>query len=263
MALSTGVHFPAMRRWRILIGIVTVAVAGAAFAAPASARSPSNANITFQVGSTVTQVGPSTIVAHAVVTWSPGASNVGAGCCTNEVTDSLGTIDADTTANRFPFTWNSDDPERFQIDSYDARGLYVGSAFTNAPTFVSQFGEESDAGGTYTGAWQTQTTANAIDGSLHFSTAKGASATFASTVRTLGWITTVGPTHGSARVYVDGHLAQTVSTHASTTGYRRIAFARAWFAGPEDPLHTIKIVNAGTAGHSRVDVDGFINVAED
>ncbi len=238
-------------------------VAGAALAGPADARSPSNANITFRIGSTVSQVGPSTIVASAVVTWSPGASNVGARCCTNHVQDGLGTIDADTTANRFPFTWNSDDPESFQIDSYDARGFYVGSAFTNAPSFVSQFGQIGDQFGTYAGSWQTQTTANALDGSLHFSTAKGASVTFSDTVRTLGWITTVGPTHGSARVYVDGRLAQTVSTHASATGYRRIAFARAWFAGPEDPVHTIKIVNAGTAGHSRVDVDGFINVAED
>jgi hypothetical protein len=252
-----------MRAWRILIGIVTVAAVSAAFAAPASARSPSNANITFQIGSTVTQVGPGTIVAHAVVTWSPGASNIGASCCTNDVTNSLGTIDAETTANRFPFTWNSDDPERFEIDSFDSRGFYVGSAFTNAPTFVSQFGEAGDQFGTYSGAWQTQTTANALDGSLHFSTAKGASVTFSSTVRTLGWITTVGPAHGSAKVYVDGHLAQTVSTHASSVGYRRIVFARAWFTGPQDPTHTITIVNAGTAGHSRVDVDGFINVTED
>src|SRR5690348_7596748 len=155
-----------MRRWRILTGIVTVAVAGTAFAAPASARSPSNANITFQVGSTVTQLGPGSIVAHALVTWNPGASNVGASCCTNHVTDSLGAIDAATTANRFPFTWNSDDPDSLQIDAFDARGFYVGSAFTNAPSFVSQFGAAQDQDGTYTGTWRTQTTANALDGSL-------------------------------------------------------------------------------------------------
>lgn len=255
--------FRAMRRWRILIGTVTAVLAAGAFAASASARSPSNANITFKIGSTVTQVGPSTIVAHAVVTWSPGASNVGATCCTNHVTDSLGTIDAETTANRFPFTWNSDDPESFEIDSFDSRGFYVGSAFTNAPSFVSQFGQVGDEFGTYSGSWHVQTTANALDGSQHDSTAKGASVKFTASVRTLGWITTVGPTHGSAQVYVDGHLAQTVSTHASTVGYRRIVFARAWFSGPDDPDHTIRIVNAGTAGHSRIDVDGFINVAED
>ena len=253
-----------MRRWRILIGIVTVAAVGAAFAAPASARSPSNANINFQIGSTVTEPNPGTIVAHAILTWTPGASNVGASCCTSDIQDaSADTFLAETTANRYPFMWNSDDAKRFEIDSYDSRGFYVGSAFTNAPTYVSLFGEADDAFGTYSGRWFTQTTTNALDGSLHYSTAKGASVTFAAGVRTLGWITAVGPSHGSAQVYVDGHLAQTVSTHATRNGYRRIAFARAWFAGPADPTHTIMIVNAGTAGHSRVDVDGFINVTED
>lgn len=254
-----------MRRWRILIGIATVVVAGAAIAAPADARSPSNANITFRIGSTVNQVGPATIVAQAILTWTAGASNVGARCCTNDIQDvtTTPTLLAETSANRYPFTWNSDDPKMLEVDSFDARGNYVGSAFTNAPSFVSLMGEVPDAFGSYSGAWATQNTANALDGSLRFSTAKGASVTFSDNVRTLGWITTVGPTHGSARVYIDGHLAQTVSTHAATTGFRRIAFARAWFAGPNDPLHTITIVNAGTAGHSRVDVDGFINVTED
>ena len=253
-----------MRRWRILIGIVTVAVVGAAFAAPASARAPDNANITFRIGSTVTEPNPGTIVAHAVLTWTQGASNVGASCCTNDIQDaSADTFLAETTANRYPFTWNSDDAKRFEIDAYDSRGFYVGSVFTNAPTYVSLFGEADDAFGTYSGTWHTQSTTNALDGALHYSTAAGASATFSASVRTLGWITTVGPAHGSAKVYIDGHLAQTVSTHASSIGYRRIVFARAWFTGPADPTHTIRIVNAGTAGHSRVDVDGFMNVTED
>ena len=148
-----------MRRWSILIGVVTVAVVSAAFAAPASARSPSNANITFRIGSTVTEPNPGTIVAHAILTWTPGASNVGAGCCTNDIQDaSADSFLAETMANRYPFTWNSDDPKRFEIDSYDSRGLYVGSAFTNAPTYVSPFGEADDGLGTYSGTWFTQTT---------------------------------------------------------------------------------------------------------
>ena len=65
------------------------------------------------------------------------------------------------------------------MDSFDARGNYVGSAFTNAPTFVSNVGAPPDADATYAGAW------------------------------------------------------------------------------------SIRIVNAGTSGHSRVDVDGFLAVTED
>jgi hypothetical protein len=254
-----------MRRWRILIGIVTVVVAGAAIAAPADARSPSNANITFRIGSTVNQVGPATIVAQAILTWTPGASNVGARCCTNDIQDvtTTPTFLAETSANRYPFTWNSDDPKVLEVDSFDARGNYVGSAFTNAPSFVSLMGEVPDDFGSYTGAWATQNTANALDGSLHSSTARGASVTFSDNVRTLGWITTVGPTHGSAQVFLDGKLVATMSTHAASVGHRRIAFARAWWGGPNDPVHTIRIVNAGTPGHSRVDVDGVLTVTED
>ena len=37
----------------------------------------------------------------------------------------------------------------------------------------------------------------------------------------------------------------------------------AWWGGPNDPVHTIRIVNAGTSGHSRVDLDGILTVTED
>ncbi len=131
---------------------------------------------------------------------------VGAAVCTGALAAPAWVVDAITETtlveatpqSRFPFPWASDDSERLRVDSFDASGNYVGSAFTNAPTFVSNFGAPPDADATYAGAWSTQTTASALGGSLHFSTKKGASATFAANVRTLAWITTVGPTHGSA-----------------------------------------------------------------
>jgi len=201
-----------------------------------------------------------------VLVWRQGASDVhGVGCCASDVVDAItgATLVEATPQSRFPFQWASDDARSFRVDSFDARGNYVGSAFTNAPTFVSNVGAPPDADATYAGAWSTQTTASALGGSLHFSTKKGASATFAGNVRTLAWITTVGPTHGSAQIFVDGHQVATVSTHAATVGFRRVKFARAWWGGPNDPVHTIRIVNAGTSGHSRVDVDGFLAVTED
>ena len=254
-----------MRGLRSVIAVVGAAVCAGALAAPAWALAPSHANITFAAGSTVTETATG-VTASAVLVWRQGASDVhGVGCCASDVVDAISgaTLVEATPQSRFPFQWASDDARSFRVDSFDARGNYVGSAFTNAPTFVSNFGAPPDADATYAGAWSTQTTASALGGSLHFSTKKGASATFAGNVRTLAWITTVGPTHGSAQIFVDGHQVATVSTHAATVGFRRVKFARAWWGGPNDPVHTIRIVNAGTSGHSRVDVDGFLAVTED
>jgi hypothetical protein len=250
---------------RSFTAVLGVVLAGAALAPPAWALAPSHANITFATGSTV-DVTATGVTASAVLVWTAGASDIsGVGCCTSDVVDAVtdATLVEATAQTSFPFRWASEDSKRFRVDSFDARGNYVGSAFTNAPTFVSLFGDPPDSDATYTGAWSTRTTASALDGSLHFSTAKGAAATFSANVRTLAWITTVGPAHGSAQVFVDGRQVATISTHAATVGFRRVKFARAWWGGPNDPVHTIRIVNAGTAGHSRVDVDGFLAVTED
>jgi hypothetical protein len=254
-----------MGRTRSLVAVVGVMLGGAVLAGPAWALAPSHANITFAPGSTVNPTSTG-VTASAVLIWRPGASDLsGVGCCTSDVVDDISgaTLLEGTAQSRFPFTWLSDDSKRFRVDSFDANGNYVGSAFTNAPTFSSMFGAVPDSLGTYGNGWTTAANANALDGSLHLSTAKGAAATFSANVRTLAWITTVGPTHGSAQVFVDGRLVATVSTHAASVGYRRVKFARAWWGGPDDPVHTIRIVNAGTAGHSRVDVDGFLTVTED
>jgi hypothetical protein len=77
-------------------------------------------------------------------------------------------------------------------------------------------------------------------------------------MRMFSWITTKGPTYGSAKIYVDGKLATTILLHAPTLRPGRVVFQRAW---PSDPTlqttHTVKILVVGTAGHPRVDVDGF------
>jgi hypothetical protein len=254
-----------MKSVRSIVVLIGAVVGVGVLAAPAWALAPGHANITFATGSTGSATATGVTAAAARV-WTPGASDIhGVGCCASDITKTATgeKVIEGTTQTRFPFVWNSDDSARFQVDSFDARGNYVGTAFTNAPSFVSEVGEVADTTATYIGTWHTESNADALDGSLHFSTAKGASATLSANVRTVAWITTVGPTHGSARVFLDGKLVATVSTHAASIGHRRTKFARAWWGGPNDPVHTIRIVNAGTPGHSRVDVDGVLTVTED
>jgi hypothetical protein len=85
----------------------------------------------------------------------------------------------------------------------------------------------------------------------------GARATFTFSGYAVSWVAARGPNRGSAAVYVDGHLARRISLHAATPQARSIVFAKRW-AG--NGMHTLEIVNLGTAGHSRVDVDAFVRL---
>jgi hypothetical protein len=88
-------------------------------------------------------------------------------------------------------------------------------------------------------------------GSTRRSTASGASARFTATGRSFAWVTTTGPTRGTARIYVNGTLTDTVSLNAPTTTYRVQAWSRSYSS---DVTRTIRIVVQGAA---RVDLDAF------
>jgi hypothetical protein len=55
-------------------------------------------------------------------------------------------------------------------------------------------------------------------------------------------------------VYVDGVLKSTVNTYSLSAQSRIIAFERSIPAG----THSVKIVNVGTSGHSRIDLDAIL-----
>ena len=62
-----------MRVPRLIVCLIATGVIGALSAAPAWALSPSNANFTFQVGSTVNPGNtPDAVIAKAILVWKPG-----------------------------------------------------------------------------------------------------------------------------------------------------------------------------------------------
>ena len=71
----------------------------------------------------------------------------------------------------------------------------------------------------------------------------GASATYTFTGSSIAWVASRGPDRGSAKVYVDGVYAKTVSLYTSGRSYRYVAFARNFGATGS---HTIRIVVEGT-----------------
>ncbi len=71
-----------------------------------------------------------------------------------------------------------------------------------------------------------------------YSTRKGSWATMTFTGTGIAWVGPVGPTRGTAKVYVDGKLAATVNLRRSNFDARSILFAKSLKAGE----HTIRIV---------------------
>jgi hypothetical protein len=105
-----------------------------------------------------------------------------------------------------------------------------------------------------TGTWGTTTSAAYSGGSTRYASTARASATYTFTGRSVALVTTRAASRGSVKVYVDGVLAGTVSTTATTTAYRSVVWSKTFAASG---AHTVKLVVAGTAGHPRVDLDAF------
>jgi subtilisin len=110
---------------------------------------------------------------------------------------------------------------------------------------------------TYGGTWKQAKLASALGGATKYATAAGASVVMRFTGRSVGWISTVAPSRGSAKVYIDGVYQRTVVL-TGTTATRRMVFA----ATVEPGAHTLKVVVVGTSGRPRVDVDGFVVLSQ-
>jgi hypothetical protein len=73
--------------------------------------------------------------------------------------------------------------------------------------------------------------------------------------RSIGWVASLGPDRGLARVRIDGRFVGVVDLGATSENVRRLVFTRAWaVAGP----HSITISVLGTVTHPRADVDAFV-----
>jgi beta-N-acetylhexosaminidase len=131
------------------------------------------------------------------------------------------------------------------------------SAWVYGPSFRPLRTQQSGGGVTYQGTWHTVSNSYASGGSLAYSTASGASATYRFTGSAVSWVAYRGPDRGSAAIYVDGVYRTTVDLYSASYYAEQIMYAIHW-AG--NGSHTIRIVNQGTSGHSRVDVDAFVRL---
>ena len=105
-----------------------------------------------------------------------------------------------------------------------------------------------------TGTWRKRLGSMYLGGALRSASRAGATATFTFTGRQVAWIAAKGPGSGSARISVDGTAVAAVSLWSSTLLPRRLAYTSAWVSSR---THRITIRVSGTAGHPRIDVDGY------
>jgi beta-N-acetylhexosaminidase len=146
---------------------------------------------------------------------------------------------------------------RYRVQATDGAGNV--SAWRYGPAFRPLLTQQSSTAVHYAGTWHTGSSTSPSGGSVAYSTATGASATYTFTGVAVAWVAPRGPARGSAAVYIDGVYKGTVSLFAPSFVARQIVYATHWSGNGS---HTFRIVNLGTAGHSRVDVDGFVRLIE-
>jgi hypothetical protein len=142
---------------------------------------------------------------------------------------------------------------RYRLKVTDSAGNV--SPWSTSPTFIVGRSQETSVGIAYSGAWGLASSAIYSGGKARWASVAGASATFSFNGESVAWVSTRGPTRGSAQVLIDGVLVRTVSLFSSRRTARQVVFSTAW---PAMGLHTIQIVVLGTPGHPRVDVDTFV-----
>jgi len=90
----------------------------------------------------------------------------------------------------------------------------------------------------YRMTWLTARYATYSGHQVHYATRTGASASLTFTGTGIAWIGPVGPTRGTARVFIDGKVVKNIDLGRSTFQARKLLFSKAVPAG----VHTVKIV---------------------
>ena len=135
--------------------------------------------------------------------------------------------------------------DRFNV--WDEGGIDRSSAYDSAEDLIVA----------RTGAWSTSNCDCHNQGRTTFASARGVSLTYTVNVgtpgRTLAVVAPTGSTRGVMNICVDGGAATPVNTYISSpvSVNRVIVWQRTLDAGQ----HTVRIVNAATAGHPRINID--------
>ena len=190
------------------------------------------------------------------VAWT--ASDIGVG---------VGSYDIETRADGGAWTPASSGVTSTSLDrtvstghTFDARvrGIdklgNIGDWQVGGHTTLTQYGDGS-ASVDYSGHWTRSASPSYWGGVARVSSIAGAQATLRTSMRSVGWVSRVGPTRGKAKVYVDGVYVATVDLHAAQAAGPRVVWSRTWST---TGTHRVTVRVSGTTGHPSVVFDGFV-----
>ncbi|HEY8799158.1 MAG TPA: S8 family serine peptidase, partial [Candidatus Limnocylindrales bacterium] len=136
---------------------------------------------------------------------------------------------------------------QYRLRARDAVGNWSGWAY--GPTFLGGLIQDRSSAVVYRGTWRRATSTAASGGTVTYATAAGALARTTFTGRAVAIVAPVGPTRGSAAIYIDGTYRGTLSFRARSGLSRDVVYAAAF---PTLATHTIEL---RLVGNGRVDLD--------
>ncbi len=128
------------------------------------------------------------------------------------------------------------------------------SAAKTGSIYKLSLAQENSSAIKYSTGWKRQKLTGAFGGQVEYATAAGKTATLTIKGTQIAWVSTQGPTRGSASVKLDSGSAKTINTHTSSPKTAEIVDVVSAAAGS----HTLVIKVLGTSGHPRVDIDAFL-----
>jgi hypothetical protein len=140
---------------------------------------------------------------------------------------------------------------RFLVHAYDEAGNASPAAF--GPSFRLRVLDDRSPRIAYRGRWRHGRRAAGVAKDESTAKSRRAVARLTFTARGVAWVSRTGPTGGSARVFVDGRYAATVSLYSPTTVRRAVVFSKSW---RRKERHSLAV--RPTTGLGRTPVDAFV-----
>jgi len=192
-----------------------------------------------------------------LVSWS-GADTGGATVAHYELSRSTdggstwSVISTSLTSPSYVTSTGTTGTRRFRVRAVDSVGN-VG-AWVNGPTFTPRLVQESSASLVWSGTWTKGTSSSYCGGYVRYHTIAGRSVSYTFSGRAVAFVSTLGPTRGAVKVYIDGTYVTTIDLSSASAVYKRLVYQRTWST---KSTHTIKLVVVGTSGRPRVDMDAL------
>ena len=139
----------------------------------------------------------------------------------------------------------SGSPDQYRVKATDAAGNT--GAWKKGPTYSMSVIEENVAQAKYSSGWSVDARADALAGSLKYTTTKGAWVKLTFTGRAIAWVAPRSTPGDSAAVYVDGKLIKTVALVADSYQPRLVVFSMAWKGSRPTPSRSSRSTRMATA----------------